>query len=113
MFELNDDVALVELFSHARSLGTVTAVNGNSYVVTGISTGLTVVFDDDDFQKVEQTPVYSFYKAEAPTAAEVELLMRNRLLAQLNARWQEFNNSNPTLAKVMELAGILEPFEFQ
>jgi len=112
MFELNDDVALVELFSHARSLGIVTAVNGSSYVVTGIGTGLTVVFDDDDFQKVEQPPVYSFYRAEVPTAAEVELLARDRLLKQLNARWQEFNNSNPTLAKVMELAGILEPFEF-
>lgn len=114
-FDLNDDVALVELISHARSLGTVTAVNesDNTYVVTGIGTGLTVVFDDDDFQKVEQTPVYLFYRAEAPTAAEVELLARDRLVVQLNARWQQFMNSNPTLAKVQELAGLLEPFEFE
>lgn len=112
MFEINDDVALVELFSHARSLGTVTSVNDNTYVVTGIGTGLTVVFDADDYQKVEQTPVYTFYKAEAPTAGEVALLARNRLLAVLNARWQEFNNSDPTLAKVRELAGLLESFEF-
>lgn len=112
MFGLNDDVALVELFGHVRSLGIVTAVNEGNYVVTGIGTGLTVVFDDDDFQRVEQTPVYAFYKAELPTEAEVELLARNRLLAQLNAQWQAFNNSDPTLAKVQELALILEPFEF-
>jgi len=114
-FGLNDDVALVELFGHVRSLGTVTAVNegDNTYVVTGIGTGLTMVFDDDDFQKVEQTPVYTFYRAEAPTLAEVELLARDRLMTLLNARWQQFGNSNPTLAKVQELAGLLGPFEFE
>lgn len=115
MFDLNDDVALVELFGHVRTLGTVTAVNDvdHTYVVTGIGTGITIVVDaNDDYQKVTTTPVYEFYKVETPTVNERNLLERNRLLKQLNARWQEFNNSNPTLAKVHELALLLEPFEF-
>ena len=113
MKNLNTDVALVELFRNTRNLGIVSAVNEDTYVVTGISVGLTVLMNANDYQVVPpDTAVTAFYRAELPTEAEAELLARDRLIMVLNGRYNEFVNSNPTLAKVMELAGLLEAFEF-
>lgn len=117
MFSVGDDVGLDELFRHTRSLGTVTARDevANSYTVTGIGTGL--VLQVDNTSNFELVPlgaaVTEFRRVTALTQNEIDLLLRNRLLDSMNLQFNQFVNSNPTLAKIQELAALIEPFNFE
>lgn len=117
MFSVGDDVGLDELFRHTRSLGTVTARDevANSYTVTGIGTGL--VLQVDNTSNFELVPlgaaVTEFRRVTELTQDEIDLLLRNRLLNSMNLQFNQFVNSNPTLAKVQKLAALIEPFNFE
>lgn len=116
---VNDPVALVELISRTRTLGVVSAVNEETAELTVIENGTskTIMISADGYMTVPPVDpgvvvtLRAFYQVDVATEAEIELMQRDALIAQLTATWESFITSNPTFAKVVELATLLEPFE--
>lgn len=116
---VNDSVALVELISRTRTLGVVSAVNEKTAELTVIENGTskTIMISADGYMTVPTVDpgvfvtLRAFYQVDVATEAEIELMQRDALIAQLTATWDSFITSNPTFAKVVELATLLESFE--
>ena len=116
---INDPVALIELIGRTRVLGLVSAINEETgeITVTGSGTSSTYLIASDGYTavpEVDPTVVIqfrAFYQMVDATEEEFGLLQRDALIAQLTATWESFITSNPTFAKVVELATLLEPFE--
>jgi|TARA_B110000503_G_C6857739_1_gene293530 hypothetical protein len=116
---VNDPVALIELISRTRTLGVVSAVNEETAELTVIENGTskTIMISADGYMAVPTVDpgvvvtLRAFYQVDVATEAEIELMQRDALIAQLTATWESFITSNPTFAKVVELATLLEPFE--